>query len=99
MDEISKSKQFRGLTPQCRDPMQQCKSTPRRGMSKPWCSREGGLDKPRVRRGVVRRSKATPRRRPTPWHNIVHRHVFLSRFAIPLFRGLIYWTNEDPISV
>ena len=56
--------------------------------------------------GTLRRSKAMPRRKPTPqlrsampWRSTVHRHVFLSRFAIPLFRELIYWTNEDPISV
>ena len=56
--------------------------------------------------GTPRRSKATSWLRPTPqrssatlWLSIVHRHVFLSCFAIPLFRGLVYWTNEDPISV
>ena len=71
-------------------------STPRRGQ-------EGGLDKPRVRRGVgklrrdegLRRSVVVLRRGIAT----VHRHVFLSCFAIPLFRGLVYWTNEDPISV
>ena len=26
-------------------------------------------------------------------------HVFFSCFFISLFRGLVYWTNEDPISV
>ena len=46
MDEISKFGQFRGLTLRRRDPTQQRKSTPR-------CSREGGLDKPQVRRGVA----------------------------------------------
>ena len=40
-DEFSKSRQFRGPTPRCKDPMQ------RRG-------RQGGLDKPRVRRGVAK---------------------------------------------
>ena len=40
MDEISKSGQFQGSTQRRRDPMQ------RRG-------REGGLDKPRVQRGVA----------------------------------------------
>ena len=40
-DEISKFGQFRGLTSWCRDPTQ------RRG-------REGGLDKPWVRRGVAK---------------------------------------------
>ena len=29
----------------------------------------------------------------------VHRYVFLSRFVIPLFRELVYWTNEGFISV
>ena len=36
---------------------------------------------------------------PTPWHSTVLIHVILLCFSIPLFRGLIYWTNEDPISV
>ena len=49
--------------------------------------------------GRPRRSNATPWRRPTPQRNTVHRHVFLSYFAILLFRGLVYWTNEDPISL
>ena len=40
-NEISKSRQFQGPTSWCRDPMQQ------RG-------REGGLDKPWVRRGVAK---------------------------------------------
>ena len=53
MDEISKSWQFRGPTPRRRDPTRQRKSTLRRGMSMPRCGREGGLDKPRVRRGVA----------------------------------------------
>ena len=33
---------FRGPTPWHRDPTQQRKSTPRRGMSTPWRDREGG---------------------------------------------------------
>ena len=41
--------------------------------------------------------KSTPRRRPTPQRSTVHIHVFLSCFVISLFRGLVYWTNEDPI--
>ena len=40
-DEISKSGQFQGPTSRLRDPTQ-------------WCGREGGLDKPRVRRGVAK---------------------------------------------
>ena len=51
MDEISK---FQGPTPQRRDPMQQRRSMPRHGMSMPQRSREGGLDKPWVRRGVAK---------------------------------------------
>ena len=51
-DEIKKSGQFRG--PTRKDPTQQRKSIPRRGMSMPRRSREGGLDKPRVRRGVAK---------------------------------------------
>ena len=54
IDEISKSGQFRGPTPRRKDPTQ-------------WCGREGGLEKPWVRRGeglhrnvaVLRRSVAT----------------------------------------
>ena len=41
MDEINKSRQFRGPMSRCRDPTQ------RRGL-------EGGLDKPRVCRGVAK---------------------------------------------
>ena len=33
IDEINKSRSFRGPTPRCRDPTQQRTSTPRRGMS------------------------------------------------------------------
>ena len=58
-------------------------------MSTPRRGREGGLDKPRVHRGEdLHRIVA-----------LVHRHVFLSCFAIWLFRGLVHLTNEDPISV
>ena len=94
VDEFNKSRQFRGPMPRRKDPTprrrvptQQCKSTPQRDL-------EGGLDKPRVCRGV-----AMPRQRTTPQRSTVHRHVFLSCFAIPLFQGLVYWTNEDLISV
>ena len=52
-DEISKSVQFQGPTPWRKDPTQQRKSTPRRGMSTPRCCREGGLDKPQVRRSYA----------------------------------------------
>ena len=53
-DKISKSGQFQGPMSRRRDPMQQRKSTPRRGMSTSQCGREGGLDKLWVRRGVAR---------------------------------------------
>ena len=53
-DEINKSGQFRGPTPQCRDPTAQRKSKPRCGMFTLRRDREGGLDKPRVRRGVAK---------------------------------------------
>ena len=33
----AKSGNFQGPTPRRRDPMQQCRSTPRRGMSTPRC--------------------------------------------------------------
>ena len=49
MDEINKIGQFRGPSPRRRDPTQQRKSMPRRGMSTSWHGQEGGLDKPRVR--------------------------------------------------
>ena len=48
MDEISKPGQFRGPTLRRRGP------TPKCGMSTLRCGREGGLDKPRVRRGVAK---------------------------------------------
>ena len=54
MDEISKSGQFRGPTPRHRDPTQQRKFKPRRGMSTPRRGREAGLDKPRVQQGVTK---------------------------------------------
>ena len=41
----------------------------------------------------------TQQRKSMPRHRTIHRHVFLSCFVIPLFQGLVYWTNEDPISV
>ena len=72
-------------------------------MSKLWRDREGGLDKPRVCRGVakVRHGKGLRRSVAMLCRGVatVHRHMFLSCFAIPLFRGLVYWTNDDPISV
>ena len=90
-DEISKSWQFRGPTPR----------------AKAWLRGSFGQAS-----GMSRCSKAMLRQRPKlqqrltpqhsnsmPWCSIVHRHVFLSGFAIPLFQRLVYWTNEDPIGV
>ena len=54
------------------------------------------------RRAVEREAWTSPgytRRRPMSQRSTVHRHVFLSCFSILLFRGLVHWTNEDPISV
>ena len=92
-DEISKFGKFRGPTLRGRgptlrhrDPTQQRKSTPRHGMSTSRSSREGGLDKPRVRRGVAKlRRVEGVRCTTTPWRSTVHRHVFLSCFSISLF--------------
>ena len=59
--------------------------------------------------GTPRRSKATPQQRATPqrsgatpWHSTVHSmEIFglLFCFVFSLLRGLVYWYNEDPISV
>ena len=66
-------------------------------MSMPQCGPEGGLEKTWVRRGVakLRRDEGLRRSIAVLRRGIVHRHVFLSCFVIPLFRGLVYWTNED----
>ena len=70
----------------------------------------GGLDQPRVRRGVallrhgegLRRNVTMLRRREGLRRNIATIHsmeIFVFCFVLLLFRGLVYWTNEDPISV
>ena len=74
-DEISKFGQFR-------DPKQQRKSMPRHGMSTLRRGREGGLDKPRVCLCIAKLRHDEGLRRSVA---IVHRHVFLLCFAIPLF--------------
>ena len=87
MDEISKSGQFQGPTSWHRDPTQQRKSMPR-------CDREGGLDKPRVRRGVakLRRSIAVLRCGIALFTYMCFCHVFLFRYfedlSIRLMRTL-----------
>ena len=88
-DEISKSGQFRGPTPRRKDPTQQHRSTLRRGMSMPWRSREGGLDKPRVHRGVtelrhgegLRRSVAVLRCGRALFTEMCFCHVLLFRYS------------------
>ena len=63
-----------------------------------------------LRHGVVtlhsnvgpRQGVACPRRRATPRRSTVHsmeNFCVVFCFAIPLFQGLVYWTNKDPISV
>ena len=59
--------------------------------------------------GTPRRSKSMPRQRPMPQRRSATPQLsycshcvdfcVLFCFAILLFRGLVYWTNEDPISV
>ena len=46
--------------------------------------------------GTPQHSSATQRRNYCSQHGNFR---VLFCFAIPLFRGLVYWTNEDPISV
>ena len=68
--------------------------------------REGGLVKPWVRRDIakLRRGKglhssiAVLRRGVATVHSM---EIFVFCFVLffRYFRGLIYWTNEDPISV
>ena len=94
MEEISKSGQFQGPTSWHRDPTQQRKSMPRRGMSMPQRDREGGLDKPRVRRGVakLRRSIAVLRCGIALFTDMCFCHVLLFRYfedlSIRLMRTL-----------
>ena len=52
--------------------------------------------------GTPRRSKATSRRRSTSQRSTVHTMEFfgvLFCFVFPLLRVLVYWTDEEPISV
>ena len=96
-DEISKSGQFQGSTPQCRNPTKQRKSTPRRGMSTPRHDREGGLDKPWVRRGIAKircdkglcRSVAVLRRGVALFTNMCFCHVLLFRYSKDLSIALM----------
>ena len=78
----------------------QASGTPRRSKAMPRQSKAMPRQRP-----TPQLSNAKPWRRPTPqrssatpWRSTVHRRVFLSCFSIPLFRGLVYWTNEDLIS-
>ena len=84
MDEINKSGQFRGPTLRRRDPTQL------RGQ-------EGGLDKPRVRRGVAKlprgkglcRSIAMLRHGVELFTNMCFCHVFLFHYSEALSIGLM----------
>ena len=89
MDEINKFVKFRGPMLWRRDPMQQRKFTPRHGMSRPRRDREGGLDKPWVRRGVaklcccegLRRSVEVLRHGVALFTDMCFCHVFLFRYS------------------
>ena len=70
-------------------------------MSMPRRGREGGLGKPWVHQGVakLRRGEGLQRSVAVLRHDVaLFIDVFLSCFAILLFREPVYWTNEDPIS-
>ena len=82
MDEINKSGHFQSPTPRRRDPTQQRKSTPRCSMSMPRHDREGGLDKPRVCRGVAKLRRDEGLRRSVA---LLTEMCFFSCFSIPLF--------------
>ena len=77
--------------------MQQRKSTLRRGMSMMRHGREGGLDKPRVHRGIAKlrhgeglcRSVAVLRRGVALFTNMCFCHVFLFRYSEDLSIGLM----------
>ena len=84
MDEINKSGKFRGPMLRRRDPMQQRKSTPRRGMSTSRRGREGGLDKPQVRRGIEKL-----RRGVALFIDMCFCHVLLFRYFEDLSIGLM----------
>ena len=59
-------------------------------MATPRRDEEEGLDKPRVCRSVAVLRRGV----------VLYTYMcFLSCFAIPLFRRLVYWTNKDPISL
>ena len=60
---------FRGSTPRRRDPTQQRRSTPRRGMSMSRRDREGSLDKPWVGIAKLRCGEGL-RRRVTLFTNV-----------------------------
>ena len=88
MDEIRKSRQFWGPTPRCRGPMQQGKSTLRRGMSTPWCGREEAWRS----LGYLRRSVAALCHGVALFTDMCFCHVLLFRYfedlSIRLMRTL-----------
>ena len=80
---------YGGPSQRRRDPLQ------RRRIPTPQRGREGRLVRPRVRRGEaeLHRGEATVNN----MKNVVFWFWFC--FVIPLLQGLVYWTNEDLISV
>ena len=89
-DEISKSRQFRGPTPRRKDSSQQRKSMPRRGMSTPRHGQKGGLDKPRIHRGVAKlRCGEGLRHSIALFTDMCFCHVLLFRYSKDLSIGLM----------
>ena len=82
-------------------PTQQRRPMPRGGMSTPRPGSEGGFGQPRVRRGVamLRCGKGLRHSVVVLCHTTWKILVFCFVFVFPLLRGLLYWTNEDHISV
>ena len=90
MDEISKFGHFRDLTLWRRDPTQQRKSTLRSGMSKPRRGQEGGLDNPRVRRGIAKLHHGEGLRCSIAlFTDMCFCHVLLFRYSEDLSIGLM----------
>ena len=57
------------------------------------------INKPRVHRRVAELLCDEGQRCDVATIHSMENFVFCFVFFIPLFRGLVYWTNEDPISV
>ena len=68
-------------------------------MSTLRCGQKGGLDKPQARRGIAKLSSSEGLRRGVATVHSMEIFVSLFCFVFSLLRGLVYWTNEDLISV